>query len=160
MRSSRYSCQEPKADPKEFFAATRNRFYNSGGFFLIAWAYHYFPFFSMSRQLFLHHYLPAHLCSALVAGALFHFMASDTINFPVSVAGQSTRRRPRTVAEVSRKMVVAVAIIIAFECAGYYFLAPLTYGTPGLDPDAVNRRRIMSTWTLASRFSRFSKEEP
>ena len=107
----------------------------------------------MSRQLFLHHYLPAHLCSTLVAGALFHFIAADTINYPVSVAGQTTRRRPRTVAEVSGKMVLAVGIIILFECAGYYFLSPLTYGTPGLEPDAVNRRRIMSTWTLVDRKS-------
>lgn len=30
----------------------------------------------MGRQLFLHHYLPAHLASALVAGALFEFICN------------------------------------------------------------------------------------
>lgn len=130
--------------------ATRNRLYNSGGFFLLAWIFHYFPFFSMSRQLFLHHYLPAHLCSALVAGAVFHFIASETINYPVSVAGLSTRRRVRTVAEVHGSMITSVVIIIVALLGSFYFLTPLTYGTPGLDPDQVNRRRILSTWTLVS----------
>ncbi|KAI7663462.1 protein O-mannosyl-transferase 1, partial [Hortaea werneckii] len=46
---------------------TRSRLYNSTGFFFLLWAAHYFPFFIMGRQLFLHHYLPAHLASALVA---------------------------------------------------------------------------------------------
>lgn len=57
--------------------AVRNRLYNSAGFFVVAWACHYFPFFLMARQRFLHHYLPAHLCSALVAGAVFDFIISD-----------------------------------------------------------------------------------
>jgi hypothetical protein len=117
---------------------------------MIAWIYHYFPFFSMSRQLFLHHYLPAHLCSALVAGSVFHFIAADTINFPVSIAGATTRRRRRTAAEVSKKMIAAVVIIIVMECVGYYYLSPLTYGMPGLDPEEVNRRRILTSWTLVS----------
>ncbi|KAK3067946.1 Dolichyl-phosphate-mannose--protein mannosyltransferase 4 [Teratosphaeriaceae sp. CCFEE 6253] len=53
---------------------TRARLYNSTGFFLLLWAAHYAPFFIMGRQLFLHHYLPAHLASALVAGALVEFI--------------------------------------------------------------------------------------
>lgn len=130
--------------------ATRNRLYNSGGFFMLAWMYHYIPFFSMSRQLFLHHYLPAHLCSALVTGAVFHFITSDTINYPVSVAGQTTRRRPKTKAVVNMKMIVIVAIIIFFQAGGFAFWAPLTYGTPGLEPEEVNRRRLLSSWTLVS----------
>ncbi|KAK1070108.1 Dolichyl-phosphate-mannose--protein mannosyltransferase 4, partial [Friedmanniomyces endolithicus] len=40
---------------------TRARLYNSTGFFLLLWAAHYAPFFIMGSQLFLHHYLPAHL---------------------------------------------------------------------------------------------------
>jgi dolichyl-phosphate-mannose-protein mannosyltransferase len=48
--------------------------YNSTGFFFLTWAAHYIPFFIMGRQLFLHHYLPAHLASALVTGALIEFI--------------------------------------------------------------------------------------
>src|SRR4051794_36922548 len=53
---------------------TRMRMYNSTGFFFLAWALHYFPFYLMGRQLFLHHYLPAHLASCLVTGALLEFI--------------------------------------------------------------------------------------
>lgn len=38
------------------------------GFFLIAWILHYFPFFLMKRQLFLHHYLPAYYFGILLSG--------------------------------------------------------------------------------------------
>ena len=131
----------------------RNRLYNSGGFFFVAWAFHYFPFYTMSRQLFLHHYLPAHLCSALVAGAVFHFVASETINFPVSVAGPLTRRRPRMRAEVTTGMVVAVLVLVLVQLGAFQFLSPLTYGYPGLEPEEVNRRRLLSTWSLVSAHS-------
>ena len=119
---------------------------------MIAWIYHYLPFFSMSRQLFLHHYLPAHICSALVTGSVFHFIASESINFPISIAGPTTRRRPRTVAVVSKRMILAVAVVILLQLAAFGFLSPLTYGTPGLEPEEVNRRRLLSSWTLV-RFS-------
>ena len=59
-----------------FPPAVRNRLWNSTGFFLLFWAVHYFPFFLMSRQLFIHHYLPSHLASALVAGPVFSFILS------------------------------------------------------------------------------------
>ncbi|KAM0787551.1 hypothetical protein ACM66B_003621 [Microbotryomycetes sp. NB124-2] len=128
--------------------ATRNRLYNSCGFFMLAWIYHYLPFYTMSRQLFLHHYLPAHLCSALVAGATFHFICTETVNFPISIAGPTTRRRPRQVAQVTRGMRVGVCVIVGLLGVGYWFLSPLTYGYPGLEPDEVNKRRVLSTWTL------------
>ncbi|GAA5931969.1 hypothetical protein JCM1841_006118 [Sporobolomyces salmonicolor] len=127
----------------------RNRLYNSGGFFLLAWLYHYLPFFTMSRQLFLHHYLPAHVLSAFVAGAVFHFLfCGDTVNYPVSVASATTRRRPRQRAEVSKGMWITFAVAVVALLANFAFLAPLTYGTPGLAPEEVNRRRILSSWTL------------
>src|SRR5262245_60279381 len=55
-------------------SGTRSRIYNSTGFFFLCWAAHYFPFYLMGRQRFLHHYLPSHLASALVAGALVEFI--------------------------------------------------------------------------------------
>ncbi|GAA5867682.1 hypothetical protein JCM1840_006656 [Sporobolomyces johnsonii] len=130
-------------------APVRDRLYNSGGFFLLAWLYHYLPFFTMSRQLFLHHYLPAHVLSAFVAGAVFHFLfCGDTVNYPVSVASATTRRRPRQRAEVGTGLWIALAVVVAALLANFVFLAPLTYGAPGLTPEEVNRRRILSSWTL------------
>ncbi|GAA5849445.1 hypothetical protein JCM8547_000453 [Rhodosporidiobolus lusitaniae] len=127
----------------------RNRLYNSGGWFLLAWAFHYAPFFTMSRQLFLHHYLPAHLLSALVAGVAFHFLfCGDTVDYPVSVAGPTTRRRPRMRAELGKAGIAAFVVVVALLLANFEFFRPLTYGTPGLTPEQVNRRRVLSSWTL------------
>ncbi|KAF9094891.1 hypothetical protein BGX27_001362 [Mortierella sp. AM989] len=44
---------------RDNFRGLRDYYELSGGFFFMAWCYHYFPFFLMDRQLFLHHYLPA-----------------------------------------------------------------------------------------------------
>ncbi|KAI8143626.1 glycosyltransferase family 39 protein [Fennellomyces sp. T-0311] len=45
----------------------RREFYeNTGGFYAMGWFLHYFPFYLMNRQLFLHHYLPALYFAILV----------------------------------------------------------------------------------------------
>ncbi|GJJ11367.1 hypothetical protein Clacol_005599 [Clathrus columnatus] len=128
--------------------SVRNRLWNSTGLFWIAWAYHYFPFYLMNRQLFIHHYLPAHLCSALVAGSTLNFMISETINFPISIPSPYMRRRPRQYTDLGVKAVATVAVFTLTFVAMFLFLSPLTYGTPGLDGDQVNRRLLLSSWTL------------
>ncbi|KAG6334600.1 hypothetical protein ID866_4494 [Astraeus odoratus] len=126
----------------------RNRLWNSAGFFLLVWAVHYLPFFLMSRQLFIHHYLPSHLASALLAGSVLGFILSDTINFPISVAGRRTHMRPSEYADLGVKGPVVVGIFAVLMFAMFAFISPLTYGTPGLDGDAVNSKRLLSSWTL------------
>ena len=113
------------------FAAVRNRLWNNAGLFFIAWASHYFPFFLMNRQLFIHHYLPAHLCSALVAGAVLNFIASETINFPVSIRGRNTRLRPTQYSDIGVRALIAVLLFSGAMVMMMLFIAPLTYGTPG-----------------------------
>jgi dolichyl-phosphate-mannose--protein O-mannosyl transferase len=62
---------------RELFRARRNRtnpdeshfesrFIYRAGYLLLAWSLHYFPFFTMARTLYLHHYLPAYTMSAMV----------------------------------------------------------------------------------------------
>lgn len=85
----------------------------------------------MGRQLFLHHYLPSHLASALVAGAVLHFILSETINYPISVRGPSTRPQPRTWADVGTKGPIIVGFFVLAMFALFVYIAPLTYGTPG-----------------------------
>ncbi|GAA99268.1 glycosyltransferase family 39 protein [Mixia osmundae IAM 14324] len=41
------------------------------GFLAMGWALHYFPFFLMNRQLFLHHYFPALYFAILMLAAIF-----------------------------------------------------------------------------------------
>ncbi|KAH0842194.1 hypothetical protein AYO21_00181 [Fonsecaea monophora] len=139
---------------------TRSRLYNSTGFFFLCWAAHYFPFYLMGRQLFLHHYLPAHLASCLVTGALIEFIfnvdpvVDDETQHTLQqkkdkVTGKipgKTRKHFQTAAERLRgqSMVgtwVATAVILAAVLYGFYFFFPLTYGWPGLTPAQVNARK-------------------
>jgi len=128
--------------------AVRNRLWNSAGFFGVVWSVHYFPFFLMSRQLFIHHYLPSHLASALLAGAVLHFLLSETIEYPISIAGHFTRRRPPQWAELGTKAPIIVVVYFIVLLIAFVYLAPLTYGTPGLDGEKVNAKRLLSSWTL------------
>lgn len=112
------------------YLAVRNRMLRNTGFFLGAWAFHYFPFYLMNRQLFLHHYLPAHLASALVAGSTLNFVLTETVNYPISKAGLKTRLRPVVRARTGKVGVVVVAALLAAVVGTFWFLKPLTYGTP------------------------------
>lgn len=112
-------------------SAVRNRLWNNTGFFMLVWGVHYLPFFLFSRQLFIHHYLPSHLASALVAGSVLSFVLSDTINYPISIPGPKTRRQPTQFADVGTKGVVITAVVSFIMFFMFSFIAPLTYGTPG-----------------------------
>lgn len=133
---------------------TRSRLYNSTGFFWLAWAAHYFPFFLMGRQLFLHHYLPAHLASALVTGALVEFVfgAETPDNTRVLVVGteETDEKKKKKVKWVPRANPestwggwMAFAVVMAIVIGSFVFYAPLTYGTPGLSVEGVLRRKWM-----------------
>ncbi|KAK7206086.1 Dolichyl-phosphate-mannose-protein mannosyltransferase-domain-containing protein [Myxozyma melibiosi] len=130
----------------------RNRLYSSAGFFLLAWAAHYLPFYVMGRQLFLHHYLPAHLASALAAGALLDFFFGNPGAFPVayppegSNANKETKAsRPPTVYPISNGISWIVAgVIVGFLYGVYIFFSPFTYGDPGLDVDQVLSRKWLN----------------
>lgn len=136
---------------------TRSRFYNSTGFFFLVWALHYFPFYLMGRQLFLHHYLPAHIASCLVTGALVEFI----FNTEPVVEDEDVQRRKEKIAQktpekVRRAFVTAserlegqsmvatwagVSVIMVFVLFGWYYFLPLTYGKPGLSVEQVNARK-------------------
>jgi len=126
----------------------RNRLWNNAGLFTIGWAFHYFPFFLMNRQLFIHHYLPAHVLSALVAGAVLNFVMSESINYPISIRGRLTRLRPTQYSDIGPKALAVVVVMFIAMTGMLIFFAPLTYGTPGLDGPSVNRHRLLSSWTL------------
>ena len=108
----------------------------------------------MGRQLFLHHYLPAHVASALVTGALleFVFLAEPVIDDVGYRAVKSGARKPAgpkrhvTARErfAGQSMVpawIASGVLLALLVAGWYFFLPLTYGYPGLSVEQVLRRK-------------------
>ncbi|KAI9694461.1 MAG: hypothetical protein M1822_000077 [Bathelium mastoideum] len=140
---------------------TRSRLYNSTGFFFLTWAAHYAPFFIMGRQLFLHHYLPAHLCSALVTGALVEFVfnleppAADEAgqagvpNSKKKRGDEKAQARPRPVRERigSQSLLTTWAVagaILTAVISSFIFFAPLTYGQPGLTVEQVLARKWLN----------------
>lgn len=117
----------------------------------------------MGRQLFLHHYLPAHLASCLVTGALIEFIFNvdpviDDDNTTLSSAAaakkdkalakapEKARKHFQTAAErlKGQSMLgtwIATGVILSAVLYGFYFFFPLTYGFPGLTPEQVNARK-------------------
>lgn len=140
------------------YPGTRSRLYNSTGFFFLTWAAHYIPFFIMGRQLFLHHYLPAHLASTLVTGALVEFIFNIEPIDPESPppppsSTPAVKGHKRTKSKPVRERIaqqsllgswIACVAILSVVVWCFWFFAPLTYGKPGLDVAQVNRRKWLA----------------
>jgi dolichyl-phosphate-mannose-protein mannosyltransferase len=128
---------------------TRSRLYNSTGFFFLAWATHYLPFYLMGRQLFLHHYLPAHLASTLVTGALLEFIFNvepviDDASYAKKKGAAPQKHLPAREKLAGQNLSIewaAVVVIMTVVIGGWYFFLPLTYGYPGLSVEEVLRRK-------------------
>jgi len=107
----------------------------------------------MGRQLFLHHYLPAHLASTLVTGALVEFVFNAEPVDESAVQGRSAKKggvpgtkrhlsaRERLAGQSMMGSWIACFVILGIAAASWYFFLPLTYGYPGLSVDAVLRRK-------------------
>ncbi|KAI5288009.1 hypothetical protein KEM52_001356, partial [Ascosphaera acerosa] len=125
---------------------TRAKLYGSTGFFFLCWAAHYFPFYLMGRQLFLHHYLPAHVAACLVAGSLLELVLNVAeIPSPGTAAAPTVTGpyvRPRTLRSRAA-LWAAVAALLAATVWSFVYFAPLTYGWP-LSVEQVNARKWMA----------------
>ena len=102
----------------------------------------------MGRQLFLHHYLPAHLASALVAGALLEFIfnVEPILEDPAAskkkgVVSKHLPAREKLAGQNLLASWAAAGVIITILIGGWYFFLPLTYGYPGLSVAEVNARK-------------------
>ena len=148
---------------------TRIRLYDSTGFFFLTWAAHYVPFYIMGRQLFLHHYLPAHLASCLVAGALVEFVcciepidadsplaashSADSNNSSIrkgsaqpdargdSGDGPLLPVRERMLGSSRRSSWTLAVVVLASVVWCFFYFAPLTYGRPGLSVEQIKARK-------------------
>ena len=120
----------------------------------------------MGRQLFLHHYLPAHLASALVTGALAEFIlnvepangpdeliesTATTSKFDAPLKENQKKKNKGTSTppvagdRLSGQSMFAIwaafGIVLAAMLFGWWFFLPLTYGRPGLSVEQVLRRK-------------------
>ena len=108
----------------------------------------------MGRQLFLHHYLPAHLASALVTGALLEFVFNldpvgldENANERKSPTKNKDRQGKRIVIPAKERiggqlaLWAASGVILALVIGGWWYFLPLTYGKPGLTAEQVVARK-------------------
>ena len=114
----------------------------------------------MGRQLFLHHYLPAHLASCLVTGALTQFLFSRGFDGPVSPgvvvpatrgAGPKTPTTPKGPTVKRRQhdqMVLKIAggVIVGAVFLAFLWFAPITYGYPGCSVQKLHGMKWLDTW--------------
>jgi dolichyl-phosphate-mannose-protein mannosyltransferase len=90
------------------------RFDYEVGMSILGWAFHYFPFYLMARQLFLHHYLPA-LYFAILALCQMYDFASYRFN------GLGLKKYP------AAGQAIAVGFL-AISIAVFTVYSPLAYG--------------------------------
>ncbi|KAF9364903.1 hypothetical protein BGX34_012145 [Mortierella sp. NVP85] len=109
---------------RDDFRGFRDYYELSGGFFFMAWVFHYLPFFLMDRQLFLHHYLPA----------LYFAILLFAVTFDVACRFLPSRGR-----------VVALLIVVSIAVYVFRTRAPLTYGSEWTRSECENSR-LIKTW--------------
>lgn len=97
------------------------------GFLVMGWALHYFPFFVMQRQLFLHHYFPALYFSILAACAVFDLVTS-------------------TLGPRRRIQIAAFFMVVAIW--NYAHFSPLAYGNPWTR-DQCRNAQWLRTWDFS-----------
>ncbi|RYP37530.1 hypothetical protein DL768_010858 [Monosporascus sp. mg162] len=98
---------------------------------VLGWALHYFPFYLMARQLFLHHYFPALIFAIMAFCQIFDFL---TARFALP----GVRENP----VINKAGAVA---IIALSGVVFALLSPLAYGNPWTKAEC-NRVKLFSTW--------------
>jgi dolichyl-phosphate-mannose-protein mannosyltransferase len=98
---------------------------------LLGWAFHYFPFYLMARQLFLHHYLPALYFAILAFCQMYDFVA-------YRFNGLGLKQYP-AIGQAAAVGFLAIAITV------FTVYAPLAYGNQWTR-DQCNSVKLFNTW--------------
>lgn len=101
------------------------------GISVLGWAFHYFPFYLMERQLFLHHYFPALYFAIMVLCQIYDY-ATNRI--------ESVGLRDRPIIGRSGIVVFLAASIVTFT-----LYAPLSYGNPWTQ-SACKKVKLFESW--------------
>ncbi|CAK3793415.1 glycosyltransferase family 39 [Lecanosticta acicola] len=109
------------------------RFTYEVGTAVLGWAFHYFPFYLMQRQLFLHHYFPALYFAIIALCQVFDFTFSR-----VKIGSFTLKDKPY--AGWSAATVFFVLSVIVF-----LLYAPLSYGNTWTKSEC-NRVKLLDTW--------------
>jgi dolichyl-phosphate-mannose-protein mannosyltransferase len=115
----------------DYSNVTFKRFDYEIGSSVLGWAFHYFPFFLMSRQLFLHHYFPALYFAIISLCQIYDFVTAR-----ISTVG--LRQRP-FIGQTGIILFLGVSVF------AYTLYAPLTYGSPWTQQEC-KKVKLFSTW--------------
>ncbi|KAI0172433.1 glycosyltransferase family 39 protein [Hypoxylon sp. FL1284] len=115
----------------DYSNSTFKRFDYEIGTSVLGWAFHYFPFFLMQRQLFLHHYFPALIFGIMAFCQIFDFA---TTRFAIP----GVRDNPI----INKAGVVA---LLAVSAAVFALYSPLAYGNAWTKTEC-SRVKLFNTW--------------
>lgn len=101
-------------------------------FFFVGWACHYFPFYFMQRQKFLHHYLPAQMITCLFTAVFW-----ETI---ILNSDKNLERNKTKTTLMRRKLTSYYIFILVPVISCFLFYAPIIYGWPTLEPEQIRQR--------------------
>lgn len=116
---------------KDYDNISFKRFDYEIGTSVLGWFFHYFPFFLMARQLFLHHYLPALYFAVMVMCQIYDFVTNR-------IKSIGLKERPAIGTG-------GVAAILALTIVVFTMYAPLAYGNPWTQ-DSCKRVKLFDTW--------------
>lgn len=135
---------------KDYSVTNFRRFDFEVGVAVLGWAFHYFPFYLMQRQLFLHHYFPALYFAIVALCQLFDFVT-------VRIAALGLRKKP-----IVGWALATVFLTLSVVAFGLY--APLAYGNKWTKNEC-RRVKLFDTWdwdcnTFHNTVSLFSHQFP
>jgi len=116
---------------KDYDNAIFKRFDYEIGVSVLGWAFHYFPFYLMQRQLFLHHYFPALYFAVIALCQTYDYVTAR-------IPGIGLRERPF----IGR--IGAVAFLV-LSIVAFTIYAPLAYGNPWTQ-SACNKVKLFKGW--------------
>lgn len=133
---------------KDYSNATFKRFDYEIGTSVLGWAFHYFPFYLMQRQLFLHHYFPALYFAVIGLAQTYDFVTAR-------IAGLGIRERPW----FGR---LGAVVFLGLTMAVFALYSPLAYGNPWTK-SACNKVKLFDKWdwdcnTFHDSFSQYSTQ--
>lgn len=96
--------------------AMRETTISATSWMFLGWALHYFPFYTMGRVLYFHHYFPAHFFACCLSGIIADYLIAEACSLVTS----------RGVKNVVFHTLFG--LVLAASAYGFYLFAPLAYG--------------------------------
>lgn len=115
----------------DYANVTFKRFDYEIGTTIVGWALHYFPFYLMQRQLFLHHYFPALYFAILAFCQIFDYVTARV-----------------TILNLKNNPIINRATatsLLALALVAFVLLSPLAYGNAWTKAEC-KRVKLFSTW--------------